>query len=135
MRKDEVTGLQRIDGGVDLVRGTSLPAGFDQLSADDQRMIVVKMAEQDVDLRHKLQESVGSSKIAEHDLATAIETISRLDHERKIYHLNQKAKTGSGEIKLDVRGGDTRFIVPVVIAVGVVIVVILIVLAAALSNN
>ena len=50
--------------------------------------------------------------LAEHDLAVGIDAVQRLDHEWKIYSKKMKGETGSGTYDLQIRGGDTKFIVP-----------------------
>jgi len=41
--------------------------------------------------------------------------------ERKIYSKHMKGETGSGSYDLHIRGGDTRFIVPILIVAGVIV--------------
>ena len=59
--------------------------------------------------------------IAEHDPAVGIDAVQRLDHEQKIYSKKMKGETGSVTYELQIRGGDTKFIVPVLISIGVII--------------
>ena len=115
MNEKEQRGLQRID-----IQG-KLPAGFDKLSEEEQQAIVKRLIDQDIEIRGELLRKSGQSKVAENDLAVGIDTVQRLDHERKIYSEKLKGETGSGTYELTVRGGDTKFILPILIVVGVII--------------
>ncbi|MCG8632219.1 MAG: hypothetical protein MI863_00245 [Desulfobacterales bacterium] len=109
MNKNEQNGLRRLD--IDNI----LPTGFDDLTGEEQNSIVKQLRDQDIEMRRELLSRAGKSKIAEHDIAVGIETIQRLDHDKKIYSKKMKGETGSGTYEIDIKGGDTKFIVPVLI--------------------
>ena len=115
MNKTEPNGLQRLD------IENKLPTGFAELSRDEQQAIVKRLQDQDIQLRGELLSRAGKSKIAEHDIAVGIDTIQRLDHNKKIYSKTMKGETGSGTYELRIKGGDTKFIVPVLVIFGVFI--------------
>lgn len=115
MSENEQRGLQRLD------LNNKLPAGFHQLSEEEQRAVVKKMQDQDIEIRGEVLRKLGKSHIAEHDLSVGIDAIQRLDHERKIYSKKMSGETGSGTYELQIRGGDTKFIVPVLIVIGLII--------------
>lgn len=123
MSENEQRGLKRLD--ID----SKLPTGFDNLSEDEQRVVIKKIQDQDIEIRGELLRKVGKSKIAEHDLAVGIETVQHLDHERKIYSKRMKGETGSGTYDFQIRGGDTKFIVPVLIVIGVIILGVILIMA------
>ena len=114
MNKNEQNGLRRLD--IDNI----LPTGFDDLTGEEQNSIVKQLRDQDIEMRRELLSRAGKSKIAEHDIAVGIETIQRLDHDKKIYSKKMKGETGSGTYEIDIKGGDTKFIVPVLIIFSVV---------------
>lgn len=123
MSENEQKGLQRLDFE------SRLPAGFDRLTEAEKRDVMMRLVDQDVELRRELLAKLGKSKIAEHDLLVAIEAVRRLDHERKIYSKKMKGETGSGTYELQIRGGDTRFIVPVLVVIGVIILGVILIMA------
>ena len=108
-------GLQKINGK-DL-----LPFGFDQLSKEEQKEITKKIIEDDIELIKEAKQKHIKSQSAEHDLAVVAETVDRFDHERKYYTVKQKLETGSGRIDLSIKGGDTKFIVPILTIIGIII--------------
>jgi len=123
MSENEQRGLQRLD--ID----SRLPAGFDELSEEEQRTVIKKLQEQDIEIRGELLRKSVKSKIAEHDLAVGIDAVQRLDHERKIYSKHMKGETGSGNYDLRIRGGDTKFIIPVLAVVGLIILGVILIMA------
>ena len=68
-----------------------------------------------------MSRAFGKSRVAENDLLVHHENVARLDHQKKVYSSKVSAETGSGKIDMQVRGGDTRFIVPILIVIGVVV--------------
>ncbi|PLW80798.1 hypothetical protein C0585_00710 [Candidatus Woesearchaeota archaeon] len=118
MSEKEVKGLQRID----IKR--KLPAGFDELTTKEKNEVIKKIQEQDIEIRGEMLRKVAKSEIAEHDLAVGIDAVQRLDHDRKIYSKKMEGETGSGTYELNIRGGDTKFIVPVLVSIGIIIIVL-----------
>ena len=114
MNKTGENGLQRLD------IENKLPTGFDSLSQEEQQAIVKRLQDQDIELRRDLLSRAGKSRIAEHDIAVGIDTIQRLDHDKKIYSKKMKGETGSGTYELRIKGGDTKFIVPVLVILGLI---------------
>jgi hypothetical protein len=121
--KEKERGLQKIN------IKEMLPAGFDKLPKDKQEKILEKIAEDDVELIKEAKQKVIKSQTAEHDLAVVADTVDAFDHERKYYKIKQDLETGSGNINLNVRGGDTKFITPVLIIIAIVVLGIVAILA------
>jgi hypothetical protein len=115
MSENEQRGLQRVDFE------NRLPVGFDALSPEEKQDVMRRLVEQDLEVRGEMMSKWGKSKIAEHDLAMGIDAVQRLDHERKIYSKHMKGETGSGIYELQIRGGDTKFIIPILIIIGAIV--------------
>jgi len=122
MSEDEQHGLRRFD------IKNNLPVGFHELTKEEQLNVLKKLQEQDIELRNEFQRKRIKSEVAEHDLAVGIDTVERLDHDRKIYSQRIKGETGSGTYDLHIRGGDTKFIVPVLVVIGVIILGIILIM-------
>lgn len=114
MSEDKPQGLQKVDVE------QRLPVGLEKLPEEDQRAILRKLQDDQVQLMKELNRAVGKSRVAENDLRVHNENIARLDHERKIYSSKISTESGSGKIDVHVRGGDTRFIVPILVVIGVI---------------
>jgi hypothetical protein len=115
MSGNEERGLKRLD------IENKLPTGFNELSREEQREVIKKLQDQDIEIRGEFKRKYMQSKTAEHDLAVGIDAVQRLDQEKKIYSERLKGETGSGNYDVQIRGGDTKFIVPILIVVGVII--------------
>ncbi len=115
MYDDEQRSLKRLN------IENKLPIGFNELTKEEQLNVLKKIQAQDIEIRGELLRKVGDSKIAEHDLAVGIDAVQKLDDEGKIYSETIKTKTGSGTTEVTIRGGDTKFIVPILVIIGVII--------------
>lgn len=117
------TGLRRMDDDP-----TAMIPGFEQLPVEKQQELRAKHAERMAGIAADTAEKVRDSRIAEHDMHVATEMINQLDHDRKIYATTIKVKTGSGTNETTIRGGDIRFIVPIIVAIGFVILMLVLLL-------
>ena len=113
-------GLKKYDS-------TILPAHFEKLSKDQQVRLINKMAENDVELRNRINEKIGDSKLAEHDMANILEMVQSVEVEGKFINVQQNIKTGSGNIKVDIKGGDRKLLIPFLV-IGVIAVIIVLIL-------
>ena len=128
MNEEKQKGLQKIEFV------PNLPVGFNDLPDHEKLEIVKKIQEQDLEVRKEVMKKIGKSKVAENDLYTAIDVIQQLDQEKKIYSQHHKGETGSGTYDLKVRGGDTKFIVPILVVIGVIIIALILLLALLKAN-
>lgn len=95
------------------------------LSDKDKRNLELKMASDDIELRKQVMEKMTKSQIAEHDLVTIMNELAALNKKGMYIKSKQTIETGSGKFEIEVKGGDTKLIVPIVIVVGIVILVAL----------
>lgn len=118
MNEKKPYGLQKVDPRqVDQL----LPVDFSGLPEEKRQELLIKMAENRIDLQTEAARRLMKSKNAESDLAMMTEKIQELDHERKIYSVHEKLETGSGNIEVKIKGGDTKFLVPILIVIGCII--------------
>ena len=123
MSENEKRGLQLRD------IESKLPAWFDKLTDEEQRNVLKRLSDQDIENRGVLIQKIYESRIAENDLAAGIEKVQFLDHEGKMINIHLKGKTGSGTYDFTIRGGDTKFIIPVLVVIGVIIIGIVLIVA------
>jgi hypothetical protein len=119
MSNEQRQGLQRIR------INDQLPAGFEQLPPEEQKKLREKYVTDQLEARNIAMRGAAQSAIGENDLTVGLQTVQNLDADRKVYSFEQRAQMGSGEAKLKIKGGDTRFIVPILIAIGVIIVALI----------
>jgi hypothetical protein len=102
-----------------------IPEYFYLLPEAKQNEYIQRKLDNEIDLDRTKQEKVLQSKVAEHDMSVAQAHIQALDSNRKFYTVTQKFEMGSGKVEVSIRGGDTKFIVPIVVSVGAIIMGIL----------
>lgn len=102
-----------------------LPDLLNKLDKEKQEKYIEKHVQNVLDIDKMQQEKVLKSKVAEHDLAVAQDNLRGLDQSKKFYTHNQTVETGSGKIEIKVKGGDTKFIIPIVAVVGIILITIL----------
>lgn len=98
-----------------------LPIDLTNLPEETQIELRKKAAEKGIDLIHQAQERLMISRVAEHDLSMVTQHVQALDHERKIYSVHEKLETGSGKVDVTIRGGDTKFLIPILVVIGCII--------------
>ena len=96
----------------------------EKLSKEQQVSLINKMAENDVELRNRINEKIGDSKLAEHDMANILEMVQSVEVEGKYINVQQNIKTGSGNIKVDIKGGDRKLLIPILIVVIIAVIVV-----------
>jgi hypothetical protein len=94
---------------------------LDGLPPEKKLEIQTKLAENAIELNTDLSKRFIKSAAAEHDMAVTMDQIKTLDHTKKIYSVNQNFETGSGDVKINVKGGDVNFLVPVLIVIGLIV--------------
>lgn len=107
----------------------TLPDYFKELTEEDKRKALIKIFDTNTELAKIKSEKLVQSYIASVDLDKLLYIVSEFEQKGKIgYSINSKNKTGSGEINVNIKGGDTKFIVPIIIAIGIVIITILLII-------
>ena len=126
MNENRQHGLQKVDP-----RQVEqfLPVDLSGLPEEKRQELMLRMAENRIDLQTEAQRRLMKSKNAESDLAMMTEKVQDLDHERKIYSVHEKLETGSGSIEVKIKGGDTKFLVPILIVIGCIILGIVLLLS------
>jgi hypothetical protein len=103
----------------------SLPAFFKDLSEEQQKVYLDKLASDNADLKRIASEKVIQSKVAEHDMTNDLEFLKQIETENKVVSVKREYQTGSGKMELTIKGGDKKFLIPVLIVVGLIVIAIL----------
>lgn len=120
MNEDKPGGLRRVDIDEQLL------AKLGSLPEEEQLAIMRKLQDGQADVILDIQRAIAKSGVAENDLRVHVDNIARMDDDRKIYTSKISAETGSGKIDMQVRGGDTRFILPILVVVGVILLAVIV---------
>lgn len=98
------------------------------LTDDDRHELTFRAASDDVEIRKGALEKIAQSEIAQHDLIAILGELTALNKQGMYVKSKQTIKTGSGTFEIEMKGGDTKLIIPVLIILGIVIIAVLIIM-------
>lgn len=115
--------LARLDNTkiIDII--TKIP----NLTDEDRHALSLRVASDDVDVRKSALEKITQSQIAQNDLMAIMGELTALNKQGMYVKSKQTIRTGSGTFDIEMKGGDTKLIVPVLVIVGVVIIAALVI--------
>lgn len=121
---DNNNQLARLDNTkiIDII--TKIP----NLTDDDRHELSLRVASDDVEIRKGALERITQSQIAQHDLMAIMGELTALNKQGMYVKSKQTIKTGSGTFEIEMKGGDTKLIIPVLVILGVVIIAVLIIM-------
>lgn len=105
----------------------ALPSFFKDLTEEQQTNYLEKLAGDNADLKKYIGKKISDSKIAERDMVTDIEFLKQIETENKVINIKREYQTGSGKMELSIKGGDKKFIIPILVILGIVIIAIAII--------
>jgi len=120
---DNNNQLARLDNTkiIDII--TKIP----NLTDDDRHELSLRVASDDVEIRKEALGKITQSQIAQHDLMAIMSELTALNKQGMYVKSKQTIKTGSGTFDIEMKGGDTKLIIPVLIIVGIVIIAALVI--------
>lgn len=92
------------------------------LNDDDRHKLSLQVASDDIEIRKEALSKITQSQIAQHDLMAIMGELTALNKQGMYVKSKQTIKTGSGTFDIEMKGGDTKLIVPVIVIVGIVII-------------
>src|SRR5690606_23384791 len=120
---DNNNQLARLDNTkiIDII--TKIP----NLTNEDRHELSLRVASDDVEIRKGALEKITQSQIAQHDLMVIMGELTALNKQGMYVKSKQTIKTGSGTFEIEMKGGDTKLIIPVLVILGVVIIAALVI--------
>ncbi|MEZ5052697.1 MAG: hypothetical protein R2767_10080 [Chitinophagales bacterium] len=120
---DNNNQLARLDNTkiIDII--TKIP----NLTDDDRHELSLCVASDDVEIRKGALKKITQSQIAQHDLMAILGELTALNKQGMYVKSKQTIKTGSGTFEIEMKGGDTKLIIPVLVILGVVIIAALVI--------
>lgn len=121
---DNNNQLARLDNTkiIDII--TKIP----NLTDADRHELSLRVASDDVEIRKGALEKITQSQIAQHDLMAIMGELTSLNKQGMYVKSKQTIKTGSGTFEIEMKGGDTKLIIPTLVILGVVIIAALVIL-------
>jgi uncharacterized membrane protein len=103
-------------------------AEIPNLTDDDRHELSLRVASDDVEIRKGALEKITQSHIAQHDLIAIMGELTAMSKQGMYVKSKQTIKTGSGTFEIEMKGGDTKLIIPVLTILGVVVIAVLIII-------
>ena len=105
----------------------NLPSYFGQLTEEQKSLYLEKLASDNAELIKYASKKVADSKTAEHDMSMDIDYIGKLETENKMINIKRTYETGSGKMEINIKGGDRKLIIPIIVILSVVIIAALVI--------
>lgn len=100
----------------------ALPSFFKDLTEEQQRNYLEKLAADNAELKKYIGEKLADSKMAERDMVTDIEFLKQIETDNKVINVKREYQTGSGKMELNIKGGDKKLIIPILVVVGIIVI-------------
>ncbi len=97
------------------------------LTDEDKRELTKRLADDDLEIRKKALEKIDKSLHAQNDLDMLIEFQTALNKQGMYMKSKQTIETASGKFEIEMKGGDTKLIIPVLIIVGIVLIAVMVI--------
>lgn len=97
------------------------------LTNEDRRTLSVRIASDDAEIRKSALDKMAQSAIAQNDLAIVQGELAAISKQGMYIRTKQTIKTGSGTLEVEMKGGDTKLIIPVLVIVGIVVIAALVI--------
>lgn len=120
---DNNNQLARIDDTkiIDII--TRIP----HITEEDKRELCKKIASDSVEIRNNALQKIQKTVDAQNDLNVLLDFQSALNKQGMYMKSKQTVETASGKFEIEMKGGDAKLIIPVLVIVGIVIIAALII--------
>lgn len=98
------------------------------LTEEDKHDLAKQIMSDDVEIRKSAEEKVFKSQIAQHDFMTIMGQLSQLNKEGVYVKSKQTIETGSGKFEIEMKGGDSKLIIPVLVIISVLAIAVLLII-------
>jgi len=97
------------------------------LEGEEKKDLLVKVLSDDIEIRKSVLEKLAQSQIALNDLITVQSEITALNKKGMYIKSKQTIKTGSGNVEIEMKGGDVKLIIPVLVILGIILIAALVI--------
>lgn len=113
--------------GLDSVKFVEIISNVPNLTDKDRNDLARQIASDDIELRKKAIDKMEKSMRAQGDMDNLIYFQQALSKEGLYMTNRQTFETGSGRMEVQIKGGDRKLIIPVLVILGVVVIAALLI--------
>lgn len=121
---DNNNQLQRFDNSkfIDIIN--KIP----NLTDEDKHQLSLRIASDDLEIRKTALAKIQKSLDAQNDLNMILDFQTALNKQGMYVKSKQTIETASGKFEIELKGGDTKLIIPVLVILGIVIIAALVII-------
>ena len=97
------------------------------LADNEKQELIRQLVSNDVELIRNAKQKLADSGVAQGDISNFLAELAAMSQKGMYATTTLEAKTGSGKITMQFKGGDTKLIIPVLIILGIVIIAALVI--------
>lgn len=97
------------------------------ISENVKQELLEQLASNDIELINNAKQKLFDSGLAQGDISSFLSELAAMSNKGMYATTTLEAKTGSGKITMQFKGGDTKLIIPVLIILGIVIIAALVI--------
>jgi hypothetical protein len=98
------------------------------LNDNEKRELVKQLISNDIELLKNAKQKLADSGVAQGDISNFLAELAAMSKKGMYATTTLEAKTGSGKITMQFKGGDTKLIIPVLVILAIVIIAVLIIM-------
>jgi hypothetical protein len=98
------------------------------LTEEDKHMLALRVASDDAEIRKIALQKIEKSLSAQNDLNMLMDLQAMLNKQGMYMKSKQTIETASGKFEIEMKGGDTKLIIPVLIILGIVVIAALVII-------
>ena len=97
------------------------------LTEDEKRQLMYQIASDDVELRRQAKERLDKSELAVREVHAVMNQVENVNKKGMYMTGKHTVETGSGKFQYEMKGGDGKLIVPVLVIVSITIIAALVI--------
>jgi hypothetical protein len=98
------------------------------LSENDKQELSKQLMSNEISVLSSAMQKLADSGVAQNDISNFLNELRDLNKQGMYATTKLEAKTGSGKIEMQFKGGDTKLIIPVLIIVAIVVISALVII-------
>lgn len=98
------------------------------LPENEKQELTKQLMSNEIAVISSAMQKLADSGVAQHDISNFLAELSALSKKGMYATTKLEAKTGSGKIEMQFKGGDTKLIIPVLVILGIILIAVLVIM-------